>query len=181
MAAASVPPSSLLLVDGYNVIHAWQDLQQLQAQAGLADARRELSDLVASYVAFRGGEAVLVFDAYNQNTMANTETVTSQLKVHYTERDETADTYIERLCAQRARHHLHHRLKTLVVTSDMAQHRTTTGYGAQWMSALQFRQEVHNTHRQIRRQERDRTRRPSLRGVLPPDIGDRLNQMRFGP
>ncbi|MFQ3680067.1 MAG: NYN domain-containing protein, partial [Pseudanabaenaceae cyanobacterium] len=68
MAPASVPPRSLLLVDGYNVIHAWQDLQQLQAQAGLEDARRELSDIVASYIAFRGGEAVLVFDAYNQNT-----------------------------------------------------------------------------------------------------------------
>ncbi|MFQ3679955.1 MAG: NYN domain-containing protein, partial [Pseudanabaenaceae cyanobacterium] len=159
---------------------AWQDLQQLQAQAGLEDARRELSDIVASYIAFRGGEAVLVFDDYPQNTTASSETLTPHLKVHYTERDETADTYIERLCAQRARHHLHHRLTTLVVTSDTAQHRTTTGYGAQWMSALKFRQEVDNTRRQSRRAARDRTRRPNLHGLLPPDIGDRLNQMRFG-
>ncbi|NJK60077.1 MAG: NYN domain-containing protein [Oscillatoriales cyanobacterium SM2_1_8] len=180
MATASVPPSSLLLVDGYNVIHAWQDLQHRQFQAGLEEARRELSDILASYIAFRGGEAVLVFDAYNQDTVGSTEAFTQQLKVHYTDRDETADTYIERLCAQRARHHLHHRLKTLVVTSDVAQHRTTTGYGAQWMSALQFRQEVHNTRSQIRHQERDRARRPTLKGVLPPDVGDRLNRWRFG-
>ena len=140
-----MPPSStqpLLLVDGYNVIGSWFNLKKTRDRNELATARRDLVEVLINYSAFKGFNAQVVFDAHYQNTPGYQEAHTSHLSVYYTAFSQSADTYIEKVCASLA-HQLQYRSQRLiVVTSDWAQQQTVIGYGAEWRSAQRLAGEV---------------------------------------
>lgn len=90
------PRRHLVLVDGYNLIFAWDPLSRL-AKESLERAREALMDLLASYVAFTKTELVLVFDAYRVKDSRGSDTERDGFRVVYTRANQTADAYIERV------------------------------------------------------------------------------------
>lgn len=128
-----------LLVDGYNVIFAWDELKAV-AQDNLDAARRLLCDLLSNYQGFRKCQVILVFDAYK--VKGGTEHVEKYHNIHlvYTKEAETADAYIERTTYQIGKEH-----RVRVVSSDGAEQIIILGHGALRVSASAFRQEVNQT------------------------------------
>ena len=93
------PKQQYLIVDGYNIIFAWEELAAL-AKEDLDAARRQLCDILSSYAGFKKCTLVLVFDGYMQKGSSGSKSVFSNIRVVYTAEGETADAYIEALAAQ---------------------------------------------------------------------------------
>ena len=90
---------SALIVDGYNIIHAWPDLAET-AKTDLEAARRQLCDILASYAGFRACHLVVVFDGYKVKGNPGEKQRQNNIQVVYTGENETADAYIEALAAR---------------------------------------------------------------------------------
>jgi uncharacterized protein len=174
------PP--VMLVDGYNVIGAWQYLQAARDRSGFEAARSELIEAMTNFSAFHGYQTTLVFDAYNQVTAGVTEKITKNLKLYFTEHRQTADTYIEKICAELYRHPLRHLKRIIVVTSDRAQQLTTVGFGAEWMSAETLEQEVNITLKSVhsRQKPKKASTKRLLENYLDAETRKRLERLRFG-
>lgn len=180
-----MPPAkrrSLLLVDGYNMIGIWSDLKRTHQRDGLEASRRELIELLVNYSAWEGLETKVVFDAQNRRQPSYLEVVTDHLSVHYTEFGQTADTYIEKICAKLHREIDKQERRVIVATSDRAQQLTVIGYGAEWMSAKNLAKAVENTNRQRRHQHKQnkQTSGRFLFQSLDAKAQERLAQMRMG-
>jgi len=174
------PHPPVMLVDAYNVIGAWMSLKETRDRVGLDAARAELVEVMASYGAYHGYQITLVFDAYNVATPAANEKITKNLRLHFTEHKQTADSYIEKCCAQLHRHPLRHLKRLIVVTSDHLQKITAVGFGAEWMSALTLEQEVESTFKSVRsrqKPEKESTKR-FLGSSLDQSTRDRLTELR---
>jgi predicted RNA-binding protein with PIN domain len=136
------PTEARLLVDGYNVIGAWNWLKTVRDREGLETARRDLIEALIGYAAFKSYETQIVFDAHYQNTPSYTEPHTSLLSVHYTAFSQTADTYIEKICASHFRQRDDRNRRLIVATSDRDQRLTAIGYGAEWLSTKHLADEI---------------------------------------
>ena len=88
------PQKQLVIIDGYNVIHAWDRLKKI-AKINLEEARKNLIDLLENYIAYTKTEVVLVFDAYLVKEGKGSDYQKDGLRVVFTKQDQTADTYIE--------------------------------------------------------------------------------------
>ncbi|MBE9078593.1 NYN domain-containing protein [Romeria aff. gracilis LEGE 07310] len=178
---ARSPSSAILLVDGYNIVGAWPELVSLKAEKGYEAARQQLTEDLANYSAFKGFETWLVFDAYAQPTASSQEAVTPQLSVHYTHFGQTADSYIERACAQFRHDSRKFRQRLIVATSDRVHRQTVIGYGAEWMSATQLQRELMLAMGRVRRRQKSsKGRAGRLLGSLDPEAQSRLRQLRMG-
>ena len=125
-----------LLVDGYNVIFAWDELNRLAAQ-DIAAARAALTGILSNYQGFRRCVVILVFDAYKvKGNPGSVETVDG-VKVVYTKEAQTADAYIER-----ATYELRRERRVRVATSDNLEQVIILGHGATRVSAAAFHAEV---------------------------------------
>lgn len=148
--AASVPAAPVpagpdyLLVDGYNVIFAWDALRRL-ADGSLDAARRRLMDILCNYAGYKRCVPILVFDAYKVRGGAREVEKYHNLYVVYTREAETADMYIERATHELAREH-----RTRVVSSDGAEQIIVMGHGALRVSARAFEAEVNAVEKEIR-------------------------------
>ena len=148
--AASVPAAPVpagpdyLLVDGYNVIFAWDALRRL-ADGSLDAARRRLMDILCNYAGYKRCVPILVFDAYKVRGGAREVEKYHNLYVVYTREAETADMYIERATHELAREH-----RTRVVSSDGAEQIIVMGHGALRVSTRAFEEEVNAVEKEIR-------------------------------
>ncbi len=124
------------IVDGYNVIFAWDDLKAL-AQAELAAARDKLMELLTGFAAFTRCEVVLVFDGYRVPQSRGEKFDFNGLRVVYTKEHETADTYIEKLVQEIGKNQ-----QVRVVTSDALIQLSAVRSGVLRMSAREFGEEV---------------------------------------
>ena len=125
-----------LLVDGYNVIFAWDELNKLAAQ-DIAAARAALTGILSNYQGYRKCVVILVFDAYKvKGNPGSVETVDG-VKVVYTKEAQTADAYIER-----ATYELRRERRVRVATSDNLEQVIILGHGATRISAAAFHAEV---------------------------------------
>ena len=143
---APPPPAGpeYLLVDGYNVIFAWDELRDI-AQTNLDAARRRLMDILCNYAGYRRCVPILVFDAYKVKGGRREVERWHNLHIVYTKEAETADMYIERATHELARQH-----RTRVVSSDGAEQMIILGNGALRVSARAFAAEVEAVDREIR-------------------------------
>ncbi len=133
-----------LLVDGYNVIFAWEFLKDI-AETSLEMARDKLVDILLSYKAFKDIELIVVFDAYKvKNNPGSVERV-HDLYVVYTKEAETADMYIEKATHKLSKNH-----RVRVVTSDSLEQLIILGAGALRIPASAFLAEVRETEKQIK-------------------------------
>ena len=133
-----------LLVDGYNIIHAWEDLSAL-AREDLDGARAKLIDLLRNYQSWRGCQVIVVFDAYKVKGGKGAVEQLGDLYVVYTKEAETADMYIERTTYQLSRDN-----RVRVATSDGLEQMIILGHGAQRMSAAELKYETDQVMDQIR-------------------------------
>lgn len=135
---------SYLLVDGYNIIFAWQDL--LEASKHSLDAARELLiNRLCNYRGFTNSEIILVFDAYKVKGNPGTVEKVHNIHVVYTKEAETADMYIERVTHELGKKH-----RVRVATSDNLEQIIILGAGAIRVSAREFLKEVEDTEREIK-------------------------------
>jgi len=127
---------SLYIVDGYNVIFAWEELTAV-AEYDLDEARRQLCDILANYKAFTGRDIIVVFDAYNVKGSVERKLDYHGLNVVYTKENELGDTYIEKLVSEIGRD-----FSVRVVTSDSLIQLQALRSGVLRMSAREFREEI---------------------------------------
>ena len=132
-----------LLVDGYNIIYAWEELKMV-AQTNLDAARQLLMDLLSNYQGFKKCVVILVFDAYKVPRAVQDVTKYHNIYVVYTKEAETADSYIERATYEIGKHH-----HVRVATSDGAEQLIILGHGALRLSATTFKAEVEQVSGQI--------------------------------
>ena len=132
-----------LLVDGYNIIFAWEELKAV-ARDSLDAARTLLCDLLSNYQGFKKCEVILVFDAYKVQGNPGSVSRYHNIYVVYTKEAETADAYIEKATYEIGRRH-----RVRVATSDGPEQLIILGHGALRLSASAFRQEVEQVQGQI--------------------------------
>lgn len=125
-----------LIVDGYNILHAWPELAKLLAE-DMAHARLRLTEILSNYGALRGIKVVIVFDAHMVKGGVGSSEETGGVEIIYTPEGVTADMVIEKLAAR-----LINDRKVTVATSDWTQQRIVFGKGAVRLSARELAAEV---------------------------------------
>lgn len=129
-------PKKYFLVDGYNVIFAWDELHAL-AQTNLDGARGRLMDIMCNFQGYLGQEVILVFDAYRLKGHAEETIRYHNIHIVYTKEAETADAYIERITHDMAKTH-----QVTVATSDRLEQMIVMGEGGRRISARELELEV---------------------------------------
>ena len=133
-----------LLVDGYNIIFAWDELKTI-ARDSLESARQRLIDILSNYQGFHQCRLIVVFDAYKVKGGKESVSEEHGVSIVYTKEAETADMYIERVT-----HKLCKDARVRVATSDGLEQIIILGNGACRVSAEEFRREVAQTEEDIR-------------------------------
>ena len=133
-----------LLVDGYNIIFAWDELNALSKES-LDAARHKLMDSLCNYQGFQKCVLILVFDAYRVPGSPGSIEQYHNIHVVYTKEAETADMFIERVT-----HEIGRNRRVRVATSDGMEQIIILGHGALRVSARMFHEEVQNVEKQIR-------------------------------
>ncbi len=158
------------IVDGYNVIFAWEDLRAL-AERELGDAREKLIRLLGNFAAFTGAELVLVFDGYRVPMNRGERLEEHGIRVVYTEENETGDMYIERLV-----HDIGKNEQVRVVTSDNLIRLSAARSGVLRLSAGDFEETVARADRELGRLLEKQSASPTrvgeaarVTGAQPPE------------
>lgn len=133
-----------LLVDGYNVIFAWDNLSKL-AESSIDGARNALINILCNYQGYKKCEVIVVFDAYKVKGNHREIEKVNNITVVYTKEAETADMYIEKASLDLAKKH-----KVRVVTSDALEQVIILGNGALRVSSREFQAEVSAAEQTIR-------------------------------
>lgn len=165
-----------LLVDGYNVIFAWEDLREL-AEANLHAAKDKLMDILSNYQGYKKCTLILVFDAYKVEGHQEEVLKYHNIYVVYTKEAETADQYIEKTV-----HKIGRQNQVTVATSDRLEQIIIMGQGAQRISAKGFREEIEETNRQLRldwHQHRQSSRN-YLFDHISEELAQEMEQVRLG-
>ncbi|MDE6261068.1 MAG: NYN domain-containing protein, partial [Oscillospiraceae bacterium] len=137
-----------LLVDGYNIIHAWDGLRSV-AREDLDGARQRLIDRLRNYQGWKKCKVIVVFDAYKVKGNPGSIERAGGVYVVYTKEAETADMYIEKTTYALARERREHRVR--VATSDGLEQMIILGHGAVRMPAAELEFEVKQVEAEIRR------------------------------
>ncbi|MCD7755310.1 MAG: NYN domain-containing protein [Firmicutes bacterium] len=139
------PKPNYLIVDGYNVLFAWERTAET-AKTDLAAARRQLCDALSSFAAFRKWEVVLVFDGYRVPGNPGEKRAVHNIQVVYTREDETGDRYIEALAARIGGNY-----QVRVATSDSLVQLSSLRAGVLRMSARELLEEMAQAEKEMRR------------------------------
>lgn len=134
---------SYVLVDGYNVIFAWDELKSL-ADTDLGAAREQLMEILCNYSAYTKNNVVLVFDAYKVPGNTGERFDFHNIHVVYTKERELGDVYIEKLISEIGKND-----RVRVVTSDNLIQLSAVRFGVLRMSAAEFEREVDSVHAKI--------------------------------
>ena len=165
-----------LLVDGYNVIFAWDDLKEL-AKENIEAARNKLMDVLCNYQGFKNYPLILVFDAYKVEGEAMEIFKYHNIHVVYTKEAETADMYIEKVV-----HEVGRKYHVTVVTSDGVEQVITQGQGGTIISSREFLEEVKIVNRQI--QEEWELHKESAKNYLfdhmDRELAGHMEEVRMG-
>ncbi|MBR1472364.1 MAG: NYN domain-containing protein [Lachnospiraceae bacterium] len=144
------PVRSCLVVDGYNMIFAWEELKGLAAE-NLDSARDKLIDILSGYRGVSGSEVILVFDAYRVKGRKSTEAAHAGLRIVYTGEGETADQYIERFANQNGR-----KYHVTVATSDRLEQMTVWANNCRRISARELEQKIKEDTRRLLQEYREK-------------------------
>ncbi len=130
------PRQQYLIVDGYNIIFAWENLAEA-AKTDLDTARRQLCDILSSYAGFKKCQIVVVFDGYKRKGSPGEKSAYHNIKVVYTAEGESADRYIEELAAQ-----IGNNYAVKVATSDALVQLSSLRSGVLRLSARELKSDV---------------------------------------
>lgn len=165
-----------LLVDGYNIIFAWEDLKELAA-VNIDGAREKLMDILCNYQGFKKSTLILVFDAYKVKGNPGSVETYHNIHVVYTKEAETADQYIEKTV-----HEIGKKYRVTVATSDQLEQVIILGQGGQRMSARELLEDVIEVSHQIRETARQKSssEKNYLFDHLDEETAARMERIRLG-
>ena len=165
-----------LLVDGYNIIFAWEDLKELAA-SNIDGAREKLMDILCNYQGFKKCTLILVFDAYKVKGNPGSVETYHNIHVVYTKEAETADQYIEKTV-----HEIGRKYRVTVATSDQLEQVIILGQGGQRMSARELLEDVIEVSHQIRETARQKSssEKNYLFDHLDEETAARMERIRLG-
>lgn len=165
-----------LLVDGYNIIFAWEELKEL-AEVNIEGARDKLMDILCNYQGYRKCTVILVFDAYRVEGNLGKVQKYHNIIVVYTKEAETADQYIEKTVRNMGR-----KYDVTVATSDALEQIIIMGQGAQRLSAAGLKEEVELMLKEIRSEYLGRPAedRNYLFDYLTEDLAKEMESVRLG-
>ena len=167
-------PQRILIVDGYNVLNVRRQFENAQA---LADAREALLAELQDYAGFSGQKVVLVFDAWQADRRTRSVEKHGPVTVVFTQKGETADHYIERLCDEYAEAVEYRRAEVRVATSDALEQTIVFGRGAIRISSRELLLEM----RQVRSSGVGSVSRPAKKSTiedrLPAHILEKLRKI----
>ena len=165
-----------LLVDGYNIIFAWEELNEL-AQVNMDAARGFLQDVLCNYQGIKKCELILVFDAYKVEGFSGEIQKYHNIHVVYTKEAETADQYIEKVAHEIGRKYL-----VTVATSDGTEQVIIRGQGCHLLSAKELKEEVEFANKELRQYYSEDTslERNYLFQYLDKDIARQMEEVRLG-
>jgi len=169
----------LLIVDGYNVLGAWPEIAKGRP---LADARDDLIRRLHDYAGYTGQRVILVFDAWQSDRMARSQEDHGQLSVVFTQKGETADHYIERLCDENARKVDLGRLELRVATSDGVEQTVVMGRGAIRLSSRELIREIGQSRSAGAAYAKPtfRSTRSTIMDSVSEDVRRKLEKLRRG-
>ncbi len=139
------PRQQYMIVDGYNIIFAWEHLAEI-AKSDISAARKQLCDVLSSYAGFKKCRLVVVFDGYKVKGNVGEKAEFSGIQVVYTRENETADSYIEGLVAQIGTNY-----NLRIATSDGLVQLSSLRSGALRMSARELLAEVRQAQKEMRK------------------------------
>ena len=165
-----------LLVDGYNIIFAWEELNEL-AQVNMDAARGCLQDVLCNYQGIKKCELILVFDAYKVEGFSGEIQKYHNIHVVYTKEAETADQYIEKVAHEIGRKYL-----VTVATSDGTEQVIIRGQGCHLLSAKELKEEVEFANKELRQyySEDISLERNYLFQYLDKDTARQMEEVRLG-
>ena len=165
-----------LLVDGYNIIFAWEELNEL-AQVNMDAARGCLQDVLCNYQGIKKCELILVFDAYKVEGFSGEIQKYHNIHVVYTKEAETADQYIEKVAHEIGRKYL-----VTVATSDGTEQVIIRGQGCHLLSAKELKEEIEFANKELRQYYSEDTslERNYLFQYLDKDTARQMEEVRLG-
>ncbi|MEC5425603.1 NYN domain-containing protein [Virgibacillus sp. C22-A2] len=165
----------VLLVDGYNIIGAWDELQKLK-KTDIGQARDRLIEMMAEYQAYSGHRVIVVFDAYYVRGIAS-KLESYKVEIIFTKEKETADECIEKLVKKIK----NIKTQVYVATSDYAEQRTIFGQGALRKSARELFIELTNIEKEIKKSIDHHTKvQAQSKIILNQEVLDKFEKWRRG-
>ncbi len=174
------PEEEYLLVDGYNIIFAWEELKEL-AGATMDGARHRLMDILCNYQGYKKCVLILVFDAYKVEGGVEHAVKYHNIHVVYTKEAETADQYIEKLAYKMGKNHV-----VTVATSDGLEQLIIRGENCRLLSARDLREEIVHVNRQIETEYLEPLRQGMRKGknyllsYAGEEVAEYLEEVRLG-
>lgn len=163
---------NITIIDGYNVINAWPNLSDI-SKTSLESARENLIDELAEYKSMSGEEIIIVFDAYNLDRPKETISEKFGMKIVFTKRYQTADTYIEKQILKISQKH---NLK--VVTDDGQIQILASNKGAARMTSTELKAEIFNNRRKINRRKKQDFNRNFDSFPLSKEMIEKIDQIK---
>lgn len=158
-----------LLVDGYNIIFSWEELNEL-AKVNVESARTKLMDILSNYQGYKKMNLILVFDAYRVEGGQGSVQKYHNIYIVYTKEAETADQYIEKTV-----HAIGRKYNVTVATSDALEQVIILGQGGRRMSAHDLEEEITAMRREIREQYTEK--RPEGKNYLFDHLNDEMSDL----
>ena len=136
--------NSYLIIDGYNIINAWDELKEI-AKYSLEDSRDKLIHYMIDYAEFTGKKAIIVFDAYNIKNSKEKVEQRKHITIVYTKEHQTADSYIEKFIGSLSKYD-----DIKVATNDYAEQQIVLGKGASRITSRELKLDLENAKSKIR-------------------------------
>jgi predicted RNA-binding protein with PIN domain len=164
----------ILLVDGYNIIHAWSELKRI-AQDSLEDARHALVEIMQDFQGYLGYRIIIVFDAHMIQGGLEKKEIFGGVEVVYTKENETADRYIERMVDGIPKN-----VRVMVATSDYLQQTIVMSRGAVRISARELMEQVKHYRKSLVKEylEKPEPKSNTLEDWAEPEVAKILNRWR---
>lgn len=171
-----VGPERVLIVDGYNVLNA---RKHVTGPAALGDARDALIHQLQDYAGFSDQKIILVFDAWQGDRKSRTEEMHGNVQVVFTQKGETADRYIERLCDEYAERIQYRQSEVRVATSDALEQTIVLGRGAVRMSSRELLLEMQQVRSSgvIRTTQAVTLKRSTVEDRIPASLLEKMRAM----
>lgn len=165
-----------LLVDGYNIIFAWEELREL-AESNIDGARGRLMDILSNYQGIRKCTLILVFDAYKMEGFPGEVQQYHNIHVVYTKEAETADQYIEKVA-----HEIGRKYEVTVATSDGTEQVIIRGQGCRLLSAKELHTEIGLAQKELRENhmEKAESTKNYLFHYLDEETAKEMEEVRLG-
>ncbi|MDE6664119.1 MAG: TetM/TetW/TetO/TetS family tetracycline resistance ribosomal protection protein [Lachnospiraceae bacterium] len=165
-----------LLVDGYNIIFAWEELEEL-TKISLDSARGRLMEILSNYQGAHKMNLILVFDAYRVKGNPGSVQTYHNIHVVYTKEAETADQYIEKVTHEIGKKH-----NVTVATSDGLEQIIIMGQGARRMSARELKEDIMSTNQELRNLFKDKVSdgKQYLFDTVEEELAEKLEDVRMG-